>query len=401
MTGVVNFTYIVKVSGNDLIYPVNGHAYEFISAIDISWTLAKANAEAMSRFGMPGYLVTVTSQGEQDFVKTKLQGQGWMGATDVNVPNQWQWVTGPEAGTVFFNQTPGGSGGTPVSGAYINWLTGEPNNYIGAGDYSNGESYAHFRTTGFWNDFPVSTASPTSSSDDEIKGYIVEYSTANCTPILTATGSVVLTLGDTQAPVISCPSNITVNTATGVCTASGVTLGSPTVTDNCNMSITPTNNAQATYAIGSNTVTWTANDGNGNIHTCPQTVTVVDNQAPVITCPANITVNMDAGLCTASGVTLGTATVTDTCNMSITPTNNAPTSYALGVSTITWTANDGNGNTNTCIQTVTVIDNQPPVITCPASITLNTGSAESGNSFGETRSRFIKERYGKIGAGIL
>ena len=37
---------------------------------------------------------------------------------------------------------------------------------------------------------------------------------------------------------------------------------------------------------------------------CTQTVTVEDNEVPSITCPSDLTVDTDAGLCTASGVTL-------------------------------------------------------------------------------------------------
>jgi hypothetical protein len=101
-----------------------------------------------------------------------------------------------------------------------------------------------------------------------------------------------------------------------------------------------------------------------NIGRCMSHVFLNDNVAPVITCPPTITVNADPGLCTASGVYLGTATATDNCNMSITPINNAPTAYALGNNIVTWTANDGNGNTHTCPQTVTVVDNQAPTALC-------------------------------------
>jgi hypothetical protein len=101
-----------------------------------------------------------------------------------------------------------------------------------------------------------------------------------------------------------------------------------------------------------------------NIGRCMSHVFLNDNVAPVITCPPTIMVNADPGLCTASGVSLGTATATDNCNMSITPINNAPTAYALGNNIVTWTANDGNGNTHTCPQTVTVVDNQAPTALC-------------------------------------
>jgi hypothetical protein len=57
-------------------------------------------------------------------------------------------------------------------------------------------------------------------------------------------------------------------------------------------------------------------------------------------------------------------------------TNNAPAVFNKGATTVTWTVDAGNGISNTCTQTVTVIDNQPPqVITKNKSVTLNNGSA--------------------------
>ncbi|OWY24852.1 hypothetical protein C7N43_15525, partial [Sphingobacteriales bacterium UPWRP_1] len=50
-------------------------------------------------------------------------------------------------------------------------------------------------------------------------------------------------------------------------------------------------------------------------------------------------------------------------------TNNAPSVYPVGTTTVTWTATDAAGNTATCSQTVTVTDNQPPTAVCPSNIT--------------------------------
>ncbi|MEZ4939683.1 MAG: SBBP repeat-containing protein [Saprospiraceae bacterium] len=47
-------------------------------------------------------------------------------------------------------------------------------------------------------------------------------------------------------------------------------------------------------------------------------------------------------------------------------TDNASGTYAVGTATVTWMATDASGLTNTCQQTVTVIDNQPPAVSCPA-----------------------------------
>jgi gliding motility-associated-like protein len=93
-----------------------------------------------------------------------------------------------------------------------------------------------------------------------------------------------------------------------------------------------------------------------------QTVTVIDSIDPSITCAAPVSVTVDAGTCSAdaSNVNLGTPTTSDNCSVA-SVTNDAPAAYPLGDTTVTWTVTDGSGNTATCMQTVTVIDNEAPI----------------------------------------
>ena len=139
-------------------FQTNGHFYEYISDSGITWPAAEAAASNRSLYGLPGYLATVTSQDENDFITAKLSGQGWIGASDAANENQWLWVTGPEAGTQFWQ---GVSNGSVVGGEYNNWNANEPNNS------GSGEDYAHFLTNGTWNDYPFNSA--------VIDGYVVEY----------------------------------------------------------------------------------------------------------------------------------------------------------------------------------------------------------------------------------
>ena len=48
-----------------------------------------------------------------------------------------------------------------------------------------------------------------------------------------------------------------------------------------------------------------------------------------------------------------------------------PGPYALGVTPVTLTVVDDRGGSNSCVATITVIDQTPPTITCPSSITTN------------------------------
>uniref|UniRef100_UPI00131F346F HYR domain-containing protein n=1 Tax=Aquimarina sp. Aq78 TaxID=1191889 RepID=UPI00131F346F len=182
----------------------------------------------------------------------------------------------------------------------------------------------------------------------------------------TATCTQTVTVTDNIDPTISCPATVNVNVDAGLCTASSVALGTPTTGDNCAVAST-TNDAPGVFPLGDTTVTWTVTDSSGNTATCTQTVTVTDNIDPTISCPATVNVNVDAGLCTASSVALGTPTTGDNCAVAST-TNDAPGVFPIGDTTVTWTVTDSSGNTATCTQTVTVTDNIDPTISCPATV---------------------------------
>src|SRR5439155_3064217 len=104
----------------------------------------------------------------------------------------------------------------------------------------------------------------------------------------------------------------------------------------------------------------------GNSAACTQQVIVVDNQAPTISCPADVTVNVDAGQCTATNVFLGVPISTnDNCAVA-TVVNDAAPSYGVGTNLVVWTATDIHGNSTACTQRVIVVDNQAPTISWPA-----------------------------------
>ncbi|HOK37747.1 MAG TPA: HYR domain-containing protein [Bacteroidales bacterium] len=190
----------------------------------------------------------------------------------------------------------------------------------------------------------------------------------------TSTCQQTITVIDNQLPDITCPAPVVAYTDPDECFVSGVVLGSPVVDDNCGI-LSVTNNAPTTFPVGNTIVTWTVTDMNGNTATCEQTVTVIDNQLPDITCPAPVVEYTDPDECFVSGVVLGSPVVDDNCGI-LSVTNNAPTTFPVGNTIVTWTVTDMNGNTATCEQTVTVIDNQLPDITCPAPVVAYTDPDE-------------------------
>jgi hypothetical protein len=131
--------------------------------------------------------------------------------------------------------------------------------------------------------------------------------------------------------------------------------------------------------VGTTDVTWTATDWAGNTATAHQSVTVVDNTVPVVTPPAAVTLYTGVGATscdvTVSNLdgTLGTGSATDNCpgvgavTRSGVPSGNV---FPEGTTTLTYSVTDAHGNTASATQTVTVIDNTAPVISCPVNIVL-------------------------------
>lgn len=169
-TALASLRYTGATPGNDTLSvsiaepgqvfnPENGHVYEYVPG-SYSWTAARDEAATKTYEGIPGYLATITSQSENDFIQTKLAGDAWLGATDTAVEGQWRWATGPEAGTLFYSGL-GDFGGAAESGQYANWKAGEPNQM---GDEDCMEVYIG---EGTWNDWPCNNTT----------GYVVEYGT--------------------------------------------------------------------------------------------------------------------------------------------------------------------------------------------------------------------------------
>lgn len=198
----------------------NGHYYRYVNKPS-TWTEARdAAAAAEPYMGMKGYLVTVTSAKESNFITTLIDTNMWMGGTAeptlgavantgftwsapaTGWPYSFYWVTGPEA-----TMGPGGtpmqiclmtkagvaqSVADPVNGgnAYYNFASGEPNNATGIGFYDNagtqksGEYCLHMYSQknsagtataaaniGKWNDYP----NYPSSGAHQKCCYVIEY----------------------------------------------------------------------------------------------------------------------------------------------------------------------------------------------------------------------------------
>jgi hypothetical protein len=174
-----------------------------------------------------------------------------------------------------------------------------------------------------------------------------------------------VTVVDVIAPSIVCPANTTENADVSCDLSLPDYTGSATTSDNCDAAPVVTQSPVAGTNISGvgtvQTVTLISTDASGNFATCTFDVTVVDATPPSITCPTDVVVNNDPGVCSATGVVLGTPATADNCSVA-SVTDNGLVTYPLGVTNIIWTVTDGSGNTSTCTQTVTVVDNEAPVL---------------------------------------
>jgi len=144
------------------VYWANGHYYEYIST-SIQWDAAYTAANAATHQGLAGYLATITNANENSFIYNKsnnnhtaIPDRAWLGAKwGNNNASNWQWVNGPENGTIFRPNS---------TGLYNNWNGGEP----GGGNGFNkvlmwGPNYG-----GTWDD----------DRGDRDRAYIIEYGVA-------------------------------------------------------------------------------------------------------------------------------------------------------------------------------------------------------------------------------
>lgn len=188
----------------------------------------------------------------------------------------------------------------------------------------------------------------------------------------TGTASFTVTVVDTTAPVIAALENLVVEATS----ASGTTVSfTATASDSAGLvTITTSPASGSVFPLGSSTVAITARDAAGNTATSSFTVTVRDTTGPVITTTDTIV----AEATSAAGATVTfTSSATDLVSGTVTATATPASGsvFPIGNTTVSVTAIDTAGNRTTDAFTVTVRDTTAPVLTAPASQTIEATSA--------------------------
>jgi hypothetical protein len=210
---------------------------------------------------------------------------------------------------------------------------------------------------------------------------------------------------DTIPPVITyCPPETDNIADHDSCSISTFDVGIPVYSDDCDTPVltwkksgatTGTGSGQASgpFNVGVTTITYYATDLCGNVDSCKQEITILDEQPPdILVCPDNVTFpatpdncelivteidslehtdNCSGGSSTVTWKKTGATTDTGSGNV-----NN--TSFVAGVTTVTYYVEDAYGNKDSCSFTVTVKDVTPPEITITECVNVEeTASADS------------------------
>ncbi|WP_297340437.1 HYR domain-containing protein [Pseudophaeobacter sp.] len=206
---------------------------------------------------------------------------------------------------------------------------------------------------------------------------------------------------DTEAPVLIAPGTQTAGTEDGKATASIDVTGLGSVSDNVDSSLPITYKVGSTiltgayvFPLGATTVTMDAQDAAGNNATQQSfTVRVEDGEAPVLTAPSTApTANTDSGKATASIDVTGLGSGSDNVDSSVTITYKVGATpltgafdFPVGATTVTMDAQDAAGNNATQQSfSVTVSDNEVPVLTAPSAQVADTESGKATASIDVT-----------------
>ncbi|KQC29410.1 PKD domain-containing protein [Flagellimonas eckloniae] len=349
--GSTNFAFSVQASGNGIL-SYNWQIFDTFSEVWVDFPTFNGNASL--NFDGP---IGLSANGNQyRVIVTSDNSTGDNTDDDCSVISDEVLLTVNPLPIVAFTaladvfidagvQT-GLGGGTPPQGSEV----GDNGVYSGPGvtDDGNGMTYS----------FEPAIAGVGTHT------IIYTYTNANgCTD--SASDDVVVMQVIDNPPTIDCPEDITVNVDPEQCGAI-VVYTAPVGVDDMDGAITGLtagHGSGALFPVGVSTETYMVTDSNGQTSSCSFTITVIDNINPVATCPDNIFVSNDPGECGA--IVEFNLSVSDNCpGATISSDFLSGSLFPIGTTSVTATAIDATGNTDTCTFNIEVEDTEAPEVVC-------------------------------------
>jgi hypothetical protein len=172
-----------------------------------------------------------------------------------------------------------------------------------------------------------------------------------------ATATATVTVEDSIKPI---PSTTTLAEITAECEVLEADVTVPTATDNCEGVVSVTHNVSFPITTqGLTVITWSFEDANGNIATQAQDVMIEDSINPI---PSTTTLADITAECEVAEADITIPTATDNCGGVVSVSHDASFPItAQGLTVITWSFEDANGNIATQTQDVMLEDVTAPV----------------------------------------
>jgi subtilisin-like proprotein convertase family protein len=178
----------------------------------------------------------------------------------------------------------------------------------------------------------------------------------------------IITINDITPPTLVCPAPVTVQCDSDVPVAN---FAGGSANDNCGAMPVVTHISDVAMGSCPKTVTRTyrATDACGNTNDCTQIITISDTTPPTLACPVPVTVQC---LADVPAVNTGSVTAADNCGAapSVTHVSDSSSGTCPTIVTRTYRATDACGNTNDCVQLITIHDTTPPTLACPLPVTV-------------------------------
>jgi gliding motility-associated-like protein len=187
---------------------------------------------------------------------------------------------------------------------------------------------------------------------------------------------------DTLSPTIYCPSNTLVSANASCNYVLTSVLPSAAISDNCttygSLILSQTPIAGTVLAIGTHTITLTAQDQAGNSSSCSYQLTVADQTIPSISCPGTQNIPVSTNCSSTLLNYLPSIIVSDNCTSigQLIVAQSPPSGTTISSNTsVNITVQDLAGNTNNCSFTAVLIDSNDPIINCPSTFNVAINSS--------------------------